>query len=48
MQGVDGLSLVEAHSIYERNKRFLDSESLSDSERALIELLAIAFEGTLS
>lgn len=48
VQGVDELSLVEAHSIYERNKRFLDSESLSDSERALIELLAIAFEGTLS
>ena len=48
VQGVDELSLVEAHSIYERNKRFLDSESLSDSEQALIELLGVAFEGAAS
>lgn len=48
VQGVDELSLVEAHSIYERNKRFLDSESLSDTEQALIELLGVAFEGALS
>ena len=46
--GVDELSLVEAHSIYERNKRFLDSENLSDSEQALIQLLGVAFEGALS
>ena len=26
------LSLIEAHSVYERNKRFLDNENLSDSE----------------
>jgi DNA-binding XRE family transcriptional regulator len=48
VRGVDELSLVEAHSIYERNKRFLDSENLSDSEQALIELLGVAFEGALS
>jgi DNA-binding XRE family transcriptional regulator len=48
VQGVDELSLVEAHSIYERNKRFLDSENLSDSEQALIELLGVAFEGAVS
>ena len=48
VQGVDELSLIEAHSIYERNKRFLDSESLSDSEQALIELLGVAFEGAAS
>ncbi len=30
VQGVDELSLVEAHSMYERNKRFLDFENLSD------------------
>ena len=45
VRGVDEFSLVEAHSIYERNKRFLDSENLSDSEQALIELLGVAFEG---
>lgn len=45
VHGVDELSLVEAHSIYERNKRFLDRESLSDNEQALIELLCSAFEG---
>ena len=48
MQGVDKLSLVEAHSIYERNKRFLDVENLSDSEEELIELLGVAFEGAVS
>ena len=45
VQGVDELSLIEAHSIYERNKRFLDTENLSDSEQELIELLGLAFEG---
>ncbi len=48
VQGVDELSLIEAHSIYERNKRFLDSENLSDSEQELIQLLGIAFEGAVS
>ena len=48
VQGVDELSLVEAHSIYERNKRFLDTENLSDSEQELIELLGVAFEGAAS
>lgn len=48
VQGVDELSLVEAHSIYERNKRFLDTENLSDSEQELIELLGVAFEGVAS
>lgn len=48
VQGVDELSLVEAHSIYERNKRFLDVENLSDSEQELIELLGVAFEGAVS
>jgi DNA-binding XRE family transcriptional regulator len=46
--GVDELSLIEAHSIYERNKRFLDSENLSDSEQELIQLLGVAFEGAVS
>ena len=45
VHGVDELTLVEAHSIYERNKRFVDRESLSDNELALIELLCVAFEG---
>ncbi len=48
VQGVDELSLIEAHSIYERNKRFLDIENLSDSEQELIQLLGIAFEGAVS
>ena len=48
VQGVDELSLVEAHSIYERNKRFLDIENLSDSEQELIEILGVAFEGAVS
>lgn len=48
VQGADELSLVEAHSIYERNKRFLDIENLSDSEQKLIELLGVAFEGAVS
>tara|TARA_B100000795_G_scaffold136431_1_gene101901 strand:- start:13 stop:504 length:492 start_codon:yes stop_codon:yes gene_type:complete len=48
VQGVDELSLVEAYSIYERNKRFLDVENLSDSEQELIELLGVAFEGAVS
>lgn len=48
VQGVDELSLIEAHSIYERNKRFLDTENLSDSEHELIELLGVAFEGAAS
>ena len=48
VQGVDELSLVEAHSIYERNKRFLDIENLSDSEQELIELLGVAVEGAVS
>ena len=48
VQGVDELSLVEAHSTYERNKRFLDVENLSDSEQKLIELLGVAFEGAVS
>ena len=45
VQGVDELSLIEAHSIYERNKRFLDNDKLSDSEQEFIELLKIAFDG---
>lgn len=45
--GVDELTLIEAHSIYERNKRFLESESLSESEHELIELLKLAFEGVV-
>ena len=36
-KGVDELSLIEGHSIYARNKRFLDSENLSDSEQELVE-----------
>ncbi len=48
VQGVGELSLIETHSIYERNKRFLDIENLSDSEQELIQLLGIAFEGAVS
>ncbi|ETN92850.1 transcriptional regulator, y4mF family [Gammaproteobacteria bacterium MOLA455] len=48
VQGVDELSPVEAHSIYERNKRFLDRKNLSDSEQKLIELLGVVFEGAVS
>ena len=48
MQRVGDLSLIEAHSVYERNKRFLDNENLSDSEQELIELLGVAFEGVVS
>ena len=44
VQGVDELSPIEAHSIYERNKRFLDIENLSDSEQELIELLVATFD----
>jgi len=47
VQGIDELSLIEAHSIYERNKRFLDNEKLSDNERELIDSLSVAFEGVL-
>lgn len=47
VQGVDELSLVEAHSMYERNKRFLDFENLSDREQTLIKLLKFAFEGVV-
>lgn len=48
VQGVDELSPVEAHSIYERNKRFLNRENLSESKQELIDLLGVAFEGALS
>jgi len=47
VQGVDELSLIEAHSIYERNKRFLEIESLIDSEQEFIESLKTAFEGVV-
>jgi hypothetical protein len=46
-QCVNELTLFEAHSIYERNKRFLEIENLSDSEQELIELLKLAFEGVI-
>jgi hypothetical protein len=45
VQGFDELTLIEVHSIYERNKCFLEIENLSDSEQALMELLGVAFEG---
>jgi hypothetical protein len=47
VQDVDELTLIEAPSIYERNKRFLESESLSDSEQELITLLKLVFEGVM-
>jgi transcriptional regulator with XRE-family HTH domain len=47
IQGVDHLSPIEAHSIYERNKRFLEIEKLSNSERDLISSLRIALEGAV-
>lgn len=37
VQGVYELSLFEAHSIYERDQRFLDIENLSDSDQELID-----------
>ena len=33
--------------MYERNKRFLDFENLSDREQALIQLLKFAFDGVV-
>lgn len=47
MQGVDELSLGEAHSIYGRNKHFLDFENIGDSDQELIRLLKLAFEGVV-
>jgi len=48
IQGVDHLSPMEAHSIYERNGRFLEHDKLTDSERELIDSLRVAFEGEAS
>lgn len=48
IQGVNHLSPLEAHSIYERNSRFLEHDKLTDSERELIDSLRIAFEGAVS
>jgi DNA-binding XRE family transcriptional regulator len=45
--GAGELTLIEAHSIYERNKRFLESENLIESERELIEVLKLAFDGVV-
>ena len=47
VQGVGELSLIETHSIYERNKRFVEIESLIDSEQEFIESLKTAFEGVV-
>ena len=40
-KGMDELSLIEAHSIYERNKRFLDSKILATVSRRLSSDLAL-------
>ena len=48
IQGVDHLSPMEAHSIYERNGRFLEHDKLTDSERELIDSLRVAFESEAS
>jgi hypothetical protein len=48
IQGIDQLSPLEAHSVYERNRRFLQHEKLTDSERELIDSLQVAFEGAVS
>lgn len=39
------VSLLEAHSLYERNQRFIDQEQLQTHERQLIQNLSSAFEG---
>ena len=48
IQGLGHLSPMEAHSIYERNKRFLENDKLTDSERELIDALRVAFEEGVS
>ena len=48
IQGLGHLSPMEAHSIYERNRRFLAHDKLTDSECQLIDALRVAFEGVVS
>ena len=48
IQGLGHLSPMEAHSIYERNRRFLEHDKLTDSECQLIDALRVAFEGVVS
>ena len=45
IHGVNALSPAEAHSIYLRNRRFLEVDQLSTSEQNLIEALNVAFDG---
>ena len=39
------ISLLEAHSLYERNQRFLNPDQLQAHERDLIQNLRAAFDG---
>jgi hypothetical protein len=43
VQGVDHLTPVEAHDIYERNARHLDLTAMSADEQALWRALQTAF-----
>ena len=43
VQGTDWLAPLEAHGIYERNARHLDSAALDERERTLMEALRTAF-----
>jgi transcriptional regulator with XRE-family HTH domain len=46
VSGVQTLSPLEAHSIYERNARHLDRAALDEQELALIQALSVAFGAT--
>jgi transcriptional regulator with XRE-family HTH domain len=45
LHGVDALSPMEAHGMYERNARHLDTAALTEKERALMRALDVAFGG---
>jgi transcriptional regulator with XRE-family HTH domain len=45
LRGVDALSPKQAHSIYERNARHVNSAALTDQERSLMHALSVAFGG---
>ncbi|WP_320371676.1 helix-turn-helix domain-containing protein [Trichlorobacter sp.] len=45
LQGVESLSPLEAWNIYDRNRRHLDEQGLTEHERHLINALQLAFGG---
>lgn len=44
VQGLDQLTPLEAHGLYQRNGRFIEQDKLGESERQLIAALELAFE----